>query len=274
MDHDAQRATLLKSLLDENPQYRHLEIPTDITEQKQLIRALMNIRMPEPISQDILEIQNAYLQEEQKDDITYIDAFLPTDKDKRLYLWQGDMTTLKVDAIVNPANSAMLGCFRPLHNCVDNIIHSKAGIELRLACHDYMTQQAQEYGANYQEPTGQAMITKGYNLPAHYVIHTVGPIISGRLTKEDEDLLASCYKSCLTLASNNNLTTIAFPCISTGVFHFPQDKAAKVAVKAVQEWLDVFKDTSLQKVIFNVFKDEDHHYYDQLLNKRIPYKKS
>lgn len=274
MDHDTQRITLLKALLDDNPRYRHLEIPMDSTEQKQLIRALMNIRLPEPISQNILDIQDAYLQEEQKDDITYIDAFLPTDKDKRLYLWQGDMTTLKVDAIVNPANSAMLGCFRPLHNCVDNIIHSKAGIELRLACHDYMTQQAQKYGADYQEPTGQAMITKGYNLPAHYVIHTVGPIISGRLTKEDEVLLANCYKSCLTLASNNNLTTIAFPCISTGVFHFPQDKAAKIAINAVQEWIDEFKETSLQKVIFNVYKDEDYHYYNQLLNKRLPYKKS
>ncbi|WP_173552920.1 macro domain-containing protein [Sharpea azabuensis] len=249
MDHDTQRITLLKALLDDNPQYRHLEIPTDSTEQKQLIRALMNIRMPEPISQDILDIQDAYLQEE-----------------------QGDMTTLKVDAIVNPANSAMLGCFRPLHNCVDNIIHSKAGIQLRLACNDYMTEQAQKYGENYEEPTGQAMITKGYNLPAHYVIHTVGPIISGILTKKDEDLLASCYKECLTLASNHNLTSIAFPCISTGVFRFPQDKAAKVAVKAVQEWLDACKDTSLQKIIFNVFKDEDYHYYDQLLNKRIPYK--
>ena len=272
MDHDTQRITLLKALLDDNPRYRHLEIPMDSTEQKQLIRALMNIRMPEPISQDILDIQDAYLQEEQREDIIAINTFSPTDKDKRLYLWQGDMTTLKVDAIVNPANSAMLGCFRPLHNCVDNIIHSKAGIQLRLACNDYMTEQAQKYGENYEEPTGQAMITKGYNLPAHYVIHTVGPIISGILTKKDEDLLASCYKECLTLASNHNLTSIAFPCISTGVFRFPQDKAAKVAVKAVQEWLDTCKDTSLQKIIFNVFKDEDYHYYDQLLNKRIPYK--
>ena len=172
MDHDTQRITLLKALLDDNPQYRHLEIPTDSTEQKQLIRALMNIRMPEPISQDILDIQDAYLQEEQREGINAINTFSPTDKDKRLYLWQGDMTTLKVDAIVNPANSAMLGCFRPLHNCVDNIIHSKAGIQLRLACNDYMTEQAQKYGENYEEPTGQAMITKGYNLPAHYVIHT------------------------------------------------------------------------------------------------------
>ncbi len=272
MDHDTQRITLLKALLDDNPQYRHLEIPTDSTEQKQLIRALMNIRMPEPISQDILDIQDAYLQEEQREGINAINTFSPTDKDKRLYLWQGDMTTLKVDAIVNPANSAMLGCFRPLHNCVDNIIHSKAGIQLRLACNDYMMEQAQKYGENYEEPTGQAMITKGYNLPAHYVIHTVGPIISGILTKKDEDLLASCYKECLTLASNHYITSIAFPCISTGVFRFPQDKAAKVAVKAVQEWPDACKDTSLQKIIFNVFKDEDYHYYDQLLNKRIPYK--
>lgn len=181
----------------------------------------------------------------------------PCASDDRIYLWQGDMSTLKVDSAVNPANSALLGCFVPLHNCLDNILGSAAGVSLRLACSCIMEEQGHE------EPTGQAKITPGYNLPCKYVIHTVGPIVQHRLTKEHEELLASCYRSCLNLAEENGLKSIAFCCIFTGVFMFPNQRAAEIAVETVKNWLD---ETGSQiKVIFNVFKDIDYLFYKNLL---------
>lgn len=259
MTHQEQRVWLIQQLLIENPEYKNYAIPKEEQEQKDLLRSLMNIRMPMPISAEFANIQDEYLQFENKlAGITDIDELKPCKSDSRLYLWQGDMTTLKVDAITNPANSQMLGCFRALHNCADNIIHSKAGIQLRLKCNCLMQEQGHE------EPTGQAKITLAYNLPGEYIIHTVGPIVQGRLTEEHCRLLASCYRSCLELAKENHLSSIAFCCISTGVFMFPNQKAAEIAVRTVKEFLDA---TGYKiKVVFNVFKDEDWEIYSSLLS--------
>lgn len=177
--------------------------------------------------------------------------------DERLFIWQGDITTLKCDAIVNACNSQMLGCFAPLHSCIDNFIHTYAGIELRMEMNEIMTKQGHE------EETGKAKITSGYNLPAKYILHTVGPIIEWEVTKEDEKLLASCYKECLKLAADTGVESIAFCCLSTGVFRFPQQRAAEIATATVKEFLE--KDNRIKKVIFNVFKDTDLQIYKKLL---------
>ena len=265
MTHDEQRKWLIEQLLKERKEYQDYELPGDEQEQKNLLRALMNIRMPEPISEEILSVQDEYLSEEIRlSGITDIEELEPCAIDSRLYLWQGDITTLRVDAITNPANSAMLGCFQPLHNCVDNIIGSKAGIRLRLKCNEYMEHQEEIFGRSYKEPTGRAMITPGYNLPCKYILHTVGPIVQGHLTKEDEYLLSSCYTSCLNMAKQHGLKSLAFCCISTGVFMFPNQRAAKIAVETVRNWLD--ETGSRIKVIFNVFKDQDLDIYRELLD--------
>lgn len=239
-----------------NEWYRDMGIPADINSQRQLLRGLMNIRAPQSVSADFLQTQDAYLQgETAAKGITDIADLTPIQPG--LHLWQGDITTLKCDAIVNAANSGMTGCYIPNHRCIDNAIHTFAGVELRLACAERMEQQG------YPEPTGQAKITPAFNLPCRYVLHTVGPIISGRVTKEDKELLASCYRSCLELAAENDLESVAFCCISTGEFHFPNEQAAEIAVRTVKEFLK--KQTSVKKVIFNVFKDLDKAIYEKLL---------
>lgn len=258
MTHEEQRAWLIQKLLNEQPEYSRYRIPADEQEQKDLLRALMNVRMPADISQEFQTIQDEYLLEENaRAGIVDIENLTPLECDNRLYLWQGDMTTLKVDAITNPANSGLVGCFRPLHNCADNIVHTKAGIQLRCTCDRIMKAQGHE------EPTGQAKITPGYNLPCKYVIHTVGPIVQGRLTKRHEELLASCYTSCLNLAAENGVESIAFCCVSTGVFMFPNQRAAEIAVETVRKWLE--ETGSQMKIIFNVYKDQDLHIYQRLL---------
>lgn len=227
-------------------------------EQKQLLRAMMNVWMPAPIDEEYRRIEGAYLRQDIADrGITRLDDLLPIQGD--LYLWQGDITTLSCDAIVNAANSQMLGCFVPLHNCIDNCIHSAAGLSLRYKCYEIMREQGHE------EPTGQAKITPAYNLPCRYVLHTVGPIVSGRLTEEHCELLKSCYLSCLQLAEENGCKSIAFCCISTGVFGFPQREAAEIAVSTVKEYKKTTSSDS--KVIFNVFKDDDLMIYRDLLNR-------
>ncbi len=264
MNHAEQRMWLIRQLLDEEAEYKNYAIPSGTQDQKNMLRALMNVRAPKAISDDFLAIQDEYLTDENASAaITDVDDLSPTGVSDQIFLWQGDITTLRADAIVNAANSGMTGCYQPLHNCIDNIIGSKAGIRLRLKCHDYMCRQAAVFGRNYQEPTGQAMITPGYNLPCKYILHTVGPIVQGRLTKEHERLLASCYTSCLNLAEENGIESMAFCCISTGVFMFPNQRAAEIAVETVRNWL---KETgSNMKVIFNVFKDQDLHIYRRLL---------
>jgi len=256
MNQSEKRLFLIQSLLKENPAYRDLGIPADTNSQRQLLRGLMNLRAPQRADADFLQTQDAYLQgETAAKGIT--DAADLAPMQPGLYLWQGDITTLQCDAIVNAANSGMTGCYIPNHRCIDNAIHTYAGVELRLACAELMEQQG------YPEPTGRAKITPAFNLPCRYVLHTVGPIIDGRVTKADKELLASCYRSCLALAAENNLESVAFCCISTGEFHFPNDLAAEIAVATVKEFLK--KQPSVKKVIFNVFKDLDKAIYAKLL---------
>ena len=256
MNQAQRRLFLIQSLLKEKTEYRDIAVPAKPESQRQLLRGLMNIRAPQRIEADFLKMQDAYLQgETTAKGITNVADLTPVQPG--LYLWQGDITTLKCDAIVNAANSGMTGCYIPNHRCIDNAIHTYAGVELRLACEELMEQQG------YPEPTGRAKITPAFNLPCRYVLHTVGPIISGHVTKEDKELLASCYRSCLELAAENKLESVAFCCISTGEFHFPNEQAAQIAVRTVKEFLK--KQTSVKKVIFNVFKDLDKTVYEKLL---------
>ena len=256
MNQSEKRLFLIQSLLKENQEYRDMNIPEEPERQRQLLRGLMNIRAPKRIGADFLKMQDEYLQSETvAKGITDIADLTPIQQG--LYIWQGDITTLKCDAIVNAANSGMTGCYIPNHRCIDNAIHTFAGVELRLACEEMMEQQG------YPEPTGQAKITPAFNLPCRYVLHTVGPIINGRVTKEDEELLASCYRSCLELAAENSLESVAFCCISTGEFHFPNEQAAQIAVETVKQFIN--RKTSVKKVIFNVFKDLDKAIYEKLL---------
>ena len=255
MNQSERRLFLIQSLLDERPSCRKQEIPTDAQRQKVFLRGLMNIRSPRAIHPEFQKIQDAYLQAETAEKgITDIADLSPIQPG--LYLWQGDITTLRCDAIVNAANSGMTGCYVPNHRCIDNAIHTYAGVELRLACAELMEQQG------YPEPTGTAKITPAFNLPCKYVLHTVGPIIDGPVTAQDEALLASCYRACLEKAAEQDLESVAFCCISTGEFHFPNNLAAQIAVRTVKEFLS--RQTSVRKVIFNVFKDLDKQIYQQL----------
>lgn len=250
------RIYLIKQLLTEQPQHRENKIPKKESEQKRLLRSLLNIRPPKAAGADFLKLQDEYLQTENTaKGITDLSELSPISKD--IYLWQGDITTLRCDAIVNAANSALLGCFCPCHSCIDNAIHTYAGIELRLECAEIMKKQG------HAEPTGKAKITRAYNLPCNYVLHTVGPIIGSSVTKRDEELLSSCYRSCLELAGQNEVKSIAFCCISTGEFHFPNKKAAEIAIKAVKDYKQ--QTNSRIEVIFNVFKDQDYEIYRELL---------
>ncbi len=254
MTQEERRMYLIRALLEENPRYP--EIPPSDKQQKMLLRSLMNVRPPRPISEGFLAVQDEYLREELRQrGITDLADLTPIGEG--IYLWQGDITTLRCDAIVNAANSQLLGCFCPCHGCIDNCIHTYAGVQLRLECARLMKRQGRE------EETGRAKITRAYNLPCKYILHTVGPIIQGRLTKRDEELLASCYRSCMELAVQNGVDSIAFCCISTGEFHFPNDRAAEIAVRTVRKFIQEKK--SGIKVIFNVFKDLDYKIYRNLL---------
>lgn len=247
---------LIRYLLEERKEYPDIALPSSFAEKRRLLRSLMNVRPPVPVSEDFLSVQDAYLEERlAQRGVTNLKDLAPVQPG--LYLWQGDITTLAADAIVNAANSQMLGCFVPCHGCIDNAIHTYAGIQLRLECARIMA------GQREQEPTGKAKITKAYNLPCRYVLHTVGPIICGTVTKADCELLAGCYRSCLELAAANGLHSVAFCCISTGEFHFPNALAAEIAVQTVQTWQQQNPDQI--EVIFNVFKDSDYAIYKRLL---------
>ncbi len=253
--------SLLRSLINERPEYSDIVLPSTIQEKRDLLRALMNVRPPEPLAEDVLKLQDEELaiQREAKGVVT-LSSIPASPLDKRMRLWQGDITRLEVDAIVNAANSQMLGCFVPMHKCIDNAIHSAAGMELREECSRIMRKQG------HSEPTGQAKITPGYNLPAKWVIHTVGPIVYGDYpTERDCNLLADCYRNCLALADEKGLSSIAFCCISTGEFHFPQREAAEIAVATVSAYFQTHKHTTISTVVFNVFKDEDYYLYKKLL---------
>ncbi len=256
MTHTEKRRFLLRSLLNEEPRFERIDIPDSETEQKRLLRSLFNIRLPHPVGATFLQIQDEYLREEiAQKGITDFSDLSPIQKD--LYLWQGDITTLRVDAIVNAANSGLLGCFYPCHGCIDNAIHTYAGVQLRQACAELMKKQGRD------EPPGMAKITPAFNLPSKFVLHTVGPIVSGEPDDEDCRLLASCYRSCLAVAEKNSLHSLAFCCISTGEFHFPNVLAAEIAVGTVKTYKETHH--SRIKVIFNVFTERDDTIYRRLL---------
>jgi O-acetyl-ADP-ribose deacetylase (regulator of RNase III) len=252
---------ILKFLVDEQPEFRRLDVPPDLSGKRRLMRSLMNSRPPFPVSEKLLKAQDEELQKQlHEKGVVVLNQAKVSPIDNRLKLWQGDITRFKVDAIVNAANSRMLGCYVPLHGCIDNAIHSAAGIQLRLECNEMMER------LGHPEPTGSAKITKGYNLPAKYVIHTVGPIINDlKITQKEENLLASCYQSCLQLAEENNLRSIAFCCISTGEYRFPNQRAAEIAVRVVREYFNLRPVKGIETVVFNVFKDIDYSIYFKLL---------
>ena len=255
MTQDERLDFLLRYLLAERKEYAGIRMPDSVSEKRRLLRSLMNVRPPIPASAEFLAVQDAYLQARLSErGVTRLGDLKPTQPG--IYLWQGDITTLAADAIVNAANRQMLGCFVPCHGCIDNAIHTYAGVQLRLACAAAMRQQGQE------EATGHAKITKAYNLPCRFVLHTVGPIICGSVTKADRELLASCYRSCLDLAEETGLHSVAFCCISTGEFHFPGELAAEIAVHTVQAWQQ--QHPNQIEVIFNVFKNSDYEIYQRL----------
>ena len=250
-------------------QYRKLEIPDDAAGKWRLLRSLMNVRMPGKLPSSVLEVQDAYLKERILENGIVQIADLPTAADQgsshphaeHISVWQGDITRLAADAIVNAANSQMLGCFVPMHSCIDNCIHTFAGVQLRAECSRKMNELRAKFGPEYEQPTAVPMLTDGYNLPAKKVVHIVGPIVSGRLTKALEEDLADCYRSTLDLCLENEIKSVAFCCISTGVFHFPNRRAAEIAVQTVTDWMDQHPG-QMERIIFNVFKEEDKIYYE------------
>ena len=236
------------------------DIPGDAEGQWLLLRALFNIRQPAPASPEFLAVEGAFLEEmTRQKGIVAVDGLTACDRDRRLVLWQGDITRLDADAIVNAANSQLLGCFRPNHSCIDNLEQTMAGVEMRYACWQLMQQQGHE------EPPGQAKITSAYHLPSRYVIHTVGPIVQRKLTEEKRQQLASCYLSCLNIAAVYQLQSMAFCCIATGVFGFPRDEAASIAVRTVRDWLDRHEKASVKQVIFDVYTQEDFALYKSIM---------
>ena len=261
---------LVEALKEDSVQYRDREVPRQ--DRRKIMRSLMNIRMPKQINPHFLKIQDDFLQEEAVEKKIISLYEIPTVKQEyqsqksqadKISIWQGDITRLAVDAIVNAANSQMLGCFVPCHACIDNAIHSAAGVELREACNQYMVQKRKEIPM-YEEPTGRAVVTSGFNLPAKYVIHTVGPIVQWEVTDRLRQDLKNCYASCLMAAVEKGIRSIAFCCISTGEFHFPNEEAAEIAVETVTEFLTEHE-SSFDRVIFNVFKDLDKDIYKSIL---------
>ena len=254
---------LVEEFKADSVQYKDLQTPEDTEGKRRILRSLMNIRMPRKMDEAVLSVQDEYLQERIRENGIVELADIPIIRD-RMSIWQGDITRLAVDAIVNAANSQMLGCFVPMHTCIDNCIHTFAGVQLRAECARQMEQLKSRYGRDYEQPTALPMLTDAYNLPARKVIHIVGPIVQGRLTASLENDLAACYRNTLDMCLENGLKSVAFCCISTGVFHFPNKRAAEIAVQTVTGWLSEHPG-GMERVIFNVFKDEDKIYYEQLL---------
>lgn len=248
---------LIRYLLNESAEYGVITVPEDQADRRRLLRALMNVRPPRPVSDEFLCVQDEYLQKRLAErGVTHIKDLTPVEPG--ICLWKGDITTLAADAIVNAANSQLLGCFAPCHGCIDNAIHTYAGVQLRLECARIMAAQKTE------EPAGRAKITRAYNLPCRHVLHTVGPIVCGNVTQQNRAELAGCYRSCLELAAADGLDSVAFCCISTGEFRFPNQEAAEIAVQTVREWQQEHSDTV--SVIFNVFKEIDYDIYRKIFN--------
>ncbi len=254
---------LVEAFKADSVQYQDLPTPKDTEGKRRILRSLMNVRMPRKMDEAVLAVQDEYLRQRIRENGIVEPADILIIRD-RMSIWQGDITRLAVDAIVNAANSQMLGCFVPMHTCIDNCIHTFAGVQLRAECARQMEQLKSRYGRDYEQPTALPMLTDAYNLPARKVIHIVGPIVQGRLTTSLENDLAACYRNTLDMCLENGLKSVAFCCISTGVFHFPNKRAAEIAVQAVTGWLSEHPG-GMERVIFNVFKDEDKAYYEQLL---------
>ncbi len=254
---------LLEEFKSDSDRYKNIEVPESIREKQNLLRSLMNIRMPKKMTGEVIKVQDEYLSycNVEKGIVKLSD--IPVIREN-LSIWQGDITRLKVDTIVNAANSQMLGCFVPMHTCIDNQIHTFAGVQLREECDCQMKELRSKYGSDYEQPTATPMLTDAYNLPAKKVIHIVGPIVSGNLTSELEKSLADCYTNTLDMCLENELKSVAFCCISTGVFHFPNKRAAEIAVETVEKWSLKHPD-AMERIVFNVFKDEDKKYYEELL---------
>ena len=271
--HNERLDYLLREFKEDSVRYRDLEVSGGYTEKRMALRSLMNIRMPGEMAEEVVRVQDEFLSEEAEEKgIVTLDE-IPDIAEQygsrhpfadKISIWQGDITRFQVGAIVNAANSQMLGCFVPCHRCIDNAIHSAAGIELREECSHYMKRRKMQYGSRYEEPTGQAVLTKGYNLPAEYVIHTVGPVVGGRLTQALRDDLRNCYRNVLQCCVENQIRSVAFCCISTGEFHFPNDEAAKIAAETVTDFLKMHE-PEFDRIIFNVFKDIDRELYEEEL---------
>ena len=266
---------LIRDFKAESAEYRDLPVPGDREDKRRILRSLMNVRMPRKTAERTLLIQDEYLTERAAERGVVRLADIPTLAETcgndlplayKLSLWQGDITRLAVDAIVNAANSQMLGCFIPMHSCIDNCIHSFAGVQLRAECKRQMDALRERYGADYEQPTAVPMLTDAYNLPAKKVIHIVGPIVEYALTKELEQDLARCYRNTLELCRENGLRSVAFCCISTGVFRFPPERAAQIAVATVRDWLSEHE-SDMDRVIFNVFSDRSRAIYEQILQR-------
>lgn len=254
---------LVEEFKTDSVQYKDLETPPDTEGKRRILRSLMNIRMPKKLDDSVLTVQDEYLRERLRENGIVRLSDIPVTQGA-VSIWQGDITRLAVDAIVNAANSQMLGCFIPMHTCIDNCIHTYAGVQLRAECSRQMNQLRLKYGRDYEQPTAVPMLTDAYNLPAKKIIHIVGPIVQYELTPELEKELADCYLNTLDMCLDNNLRSVAFCCISTGVFHFPNKRAAEIAVGTVNSWLAQHS-SSMERVIFNVFKDEDKKYYEELI---------
>ncbi|MBR0091926.1 MAG: protein-ADP-ribose hydrolase [Lachnospiraceae bacterium] len=267
MTQQERRVFMIKELLKEEIRYKGMEIPTEEKAQREMLRSLVNVRPPRPVSEEFLRVEGEYLEERlHRLGVIDADALEPVASDDRLVLWQGDMSRLKCGAVVNPANAAMLGCFQPLHACLDNVIHTFAGVELRAACDRQMKAIRAKLGENYLQPTAIPMMTDAYHLPAEKIIHIVGPIVEGALTEEHRTQLAACYRNTLILCDRGKVTSVAFCCISTGVFQFPREEAAEIAVKTVRAYLD--GGSGVRRVVFDVFTDEDLEIYERVLGEK------
>ena len=264
---------LLARFKEDSETYRDMRVPDEPEARRRALRSLMNIRPPRPLDAETLRLQDEYLSQRARERGVVTLAEIPTlaaaygsarPFADRLSIWQGDITRLAADAIVNAANSQMLGCFVPMHTCIDNCIHTYAGVQLRAECARQMAALRARYGPDYDQPTAVPMLTDAYNLPAKKVIHVVGPIVERRLTPALERDLADCYRNTLDLCRENGLTSVAFCCISTGVFRFPADRAAEIAAQTVDAWL-AENPGAMERVIFNVFRDEDLALYEAAL---------
>ena len=263
---------LVEEFKTDSDEYKNLETPEDDEGKRRVLRSLMNIRMPKELTEKVRVLQDEYLKERVREKGVVTLADIPTIKEQgsdislsdKISIWQGDITRLAVDGIVNAANSQMLGCFVPMHTCIDNCIHTYAGVQMRYECNRQMNELRRRLGRDYEQPTAVPMLTDGYNLPAKKVIHIVGPIVNYALTPELEKDLSDCYRNTLDLCLENGLNSVAFCCISTGVFHFPNDSAAQIATETVKKWLSEHGG-QMERVIFNVFKDEDKELYEEKL---------